>query len=292
MAYFFDGAVIMILIVTALTGYCKGFVRYVITMLGTVAGVLVAFLIANMSAENVYNKYFKTQLITSLENAAEQTDLSKLVSNELKNEGVDIDLSDEEINNVLSGAGTLAENTEKLLVSKGTDLDTAQQKGEELSEYIHSVMPQKLSEKLEGNKLGKSLSKAVKFTAEQIDEAVKALSEGGRTGAEYLEKNIFRPIALTFIRLCVFMTVYVLMEIVIRLILRLSGVFTRMAGLTAANRFAGMVLGLCKGGLYLVLIAFMVCTVINATENKLPKFNSAVFENTYLFSYFFDILYK
>ena len=279
MAYFFDGAVIMILIVTALTGYCKGFVRYVITMLGTVAAVLVAFLIANMSAENVYNKYFKTQLITSLENAAEQTDLSKLVSNELKNEGVDIDLSDEEIKNVLSGAGTLAENT-------------AQQKGEELSEYIHSVMPQKLSEKLEGNKLGKSLSKAVKFTAEQIDEAVKALSEGGRTGAEYLEKNIFRPIALTFIRLCVFMTVYVLMEIVIRLILRLSGVFTRMAGLTAANRFAGMVLGLCKGGLYLVLIAFMVCTVINATENKLPKFNSAVFENTYLFSYFFDILYK
>lgn len=137
-------------------------------------------------------------------------------------------------------------------------------------------MPQKLSEKLEGNKLGKSLSKAVKFTTEQIDEAVKALSEGGRTGAEYLEKNIFRPIALTFIRLCVFMTVYVLMEIVIRLILRLSGVFTRMAGLTAANRFAGMALGLCKGGLYLVLIAFMVCTVINATENKLPKFNSAV----------------
>ena len=41
MAYFFDGAVIMILIVTALTGYCKGFVRYVITMLGTVAAVLV-----------------------------------------------------------------------------------------------------------------------------------------------------------------------------------------------------------------------------------------------------------
>ena len=62
-----------------------------------------------------------------------------------------------------------------------------------------------------------------------------------------------------------------------------------MAGLTAANHFAGMALGLCKGGLYLVLIAFMVCTVINATENKLPKFNS---ENTYLFSYFFDILYK
>ena len=141
MAYFFDGAVIMILIVTALTGYCKGFVRYVITMLGTVAAVLVAFLIANMSAENVYNKYFKTQLITSLENAAEQTDLSKLVSNELKNEGVDIDLSDEEINNVLSGAGTLAENTEKLLVSKGTDLDTAQQKARSFQSISTALCP-------------------------------------------------------------------------------------------------------------------------------------------------------
>lgn len=97
----------MILIVTALTGYCKGFVRYVITMLGTVAAVLVAFLIANMSAENVYNKYFKTQLITSLENAAEQTDLSKLVSNELKNEGVDIDLSDEEIKTSCQGQALL-----------------------------------------------------------------------------------------------------------------------------------------------------------------------------------------
>lgn len=97
----------MILIVTALTGYCKGFVRYVITMLGTVAAVLVAFLIANMSAENVYNRYFKTQLITSLENAAEQTDLSKLVSNELKNEGVDIDLSDEEIKTSCQGQALL-----------------------------------------------------------------------------------------------------------------------------------------------------------------------------------------
>lgn len=292
MAYVFDGAVIMILIVTALTGYCKGFVKYVITMLGTVAAVLVAFLIANMSAENVYNKYFKTQLITSLENAAERTDISKLVSNELKNEGVDIDLSDEEIKNVLSGAGTLAENTEKLLASKGADLDTAQQKGEELSEYVHSVMPQKLSEKLDGNKLGSSLSKAVEFTTEQIDDTVKALSNGGRTGAEYLEKNIFRPIALTFIKLCVFVVIYVLMEIVIRLILRLSGVFTRMTRLSAANRFGGMALGLCKGGLYVILIAFMVCTVINVTSDRLPQFNSITFENTYLFSYFFDILYK
>lgn len=292
MAYVFDGAVIMILIVTALTGYCKGFVKYVITMLGTVAAVLVAFLIANMSAENVYNKYFKTQLITSLENAAEQTDISKLVSNELKNEGVDIELSDEEIKNVLSGAGTLAENTQKLLASKGADLDTAQQKGEELSEYVHSVMPQKLSEKLDGNKLGSSLSKAVEFTTEQIDDAVKALSNGGRTGAEYLEKNIFRPIALTFIKLCVFVVIYVLMEIVIRLILRLSGVFTRMTRLSAANRFGGMALGLCKGGLYVILIAFMVCTVINVTSDRLPQFNSTTFENTYLFSYFFDILYK
>lgn len=292
MAYVFDGAVIMILIVTALTGYCKGFVKYVITMLGTVAAVLVAFLIANMSAENVYNKYFKTQLITSLENAAERTDISKLVSNELKNEGVDIELSDEEIKNVLSGAGTLAENTQKLLASKGADLDTAQQKGEELSEYVHSVMPQKLSEKLDGNKLGSSLSKAVEFTTEQIDDTVKALSNGGRTGAEYLEKNIFRPIALTFIKLCVFVVIYVLMEIVIRLILRLSGVFTRMTRLSAANRFGGMALGLCKGGLYVILIAFMVCTVINVTSDRLPQFNSITFENTYLFSYFFDILYK
>ena len=71
MAYFFDGAVIMILIVTALTGYCKGFVRYVITMLGTVAAVLVAFLIANMSAENVYNKYFKTQRLLTLAGEAQ-----------------------------------------------------------------------------------------------------------------------------------------------------------------------------------------------------------------------------
>ena len=147
---------------------------------------------------------------------------------------------------VVFNPSPVPENTEKLLVSKGTDLDTAQQKGEELSEYIHSVMPQKLSEKLEGNKLGKSLSKAVKFTTEQIDEAVKALSEGGRTGAEYLEKNIFRPIALTFIRLCVFMTVYVLMEIVIRLICVCRELFTRMAGLTAANRFAGMRLVFAK----------------------------------------------
>lgn len=39
----FDGAVIVILILTALTGYYRGFVRYVVTMLGTVAAVVIAF---------------------------------------------------------------------------------------------------------------------------------------------------------------------------------------------------------------------------------------------------------
>lgn len=288
----FDGAVIVILILTALTGYYRGFVRYVVTMLGTVAAVVIAFFIANLAADNVYNNYVKGRLISSLETAVDGADIAKIVKNELKNEGVDIDISDEEIRATLSKAGTLADNVGSFLTSKGADSATAQQKGEELSEYIHSVMPSKISEKFENEKLGEALSKSVQFGEEQIEQAVKALSQGGRTGAEYLEKNIFRPVALTFIKLCMFIAAFVLVDIVIKLILFVSGVFTRMPALSAANRFGGMVLGLAKGCLYLLLIAFVVCTVINTTENRLPEFNSNTFEETYLFKYFFDILYK
>ena len=149
MALMFDGAVVIILIVTALMGYCRGFVRYVIAMLGTVAAVAAAFVIAGLASENVYNKYVKTEMIAALESAVDKADVIGIVRNELADEGVTAEISDEEIKSMLSDVGSLADNAEKLLLSKGAGQDAAQEKGEELSDYLRSVMPEKLSEKLD-----------------------------------------------------------------------------------------------------------------------------------------------
>lgn len=292
MALMFDGAVVIILIVTALMGYCRGFVRYVIAMLGTVAAVAAAFVIAGLASENVYNKYVKTEMIAALESAVDKADVIGIVRSELVDEGVTAEISDEEIKSMLSDVGSLADNAEKLLFSKGAGQDAAQEKGEELSDYLRSVMPEKLSEKLEGHKAGKTFTSAVRFGENQLEETLRAVSEGGRSGAEYLEKNVVRPVALTFIRIAVFVISFVLIDIVIKLILLVSGIFTGMPALSAANRFGGMALGLVKGMLYITLIAFLVCLVINTTGDSLAELNSRMCESTYLFKYFFDVLYK
>ena len=291
MSWVFDGAVILIFIVTALIGFHKGFIKYVIAMLGTLVSVIVALVGANYLAEPVYDRFIKQELIRSIQTATADLDVVQMISDELEKEGVNADISQEDIRNILEKGGDIAENVGDYLSENGFSQEKVSDITSKLDDYLHINMTDKLnSYDLSGTSI---ISQKIKITEDSIDEAISALaSDDNYERASYLERKIFAPPIIEVLKVFLFGLCFAVMTLLIKLIILISGVFKKMPVVSAANHFGGLALGLCKGALYVSLIAFLYCMVVNGTENRMEIINSANAENSYLFKYFFDFFYK
>lgn len=291
MSLIFDGVIIVIFIVTALIGFHRGFIRYVITMLGTFVSVIIALAAANFLTEPVYDRFIKDSLTNSIQTAAENIDVVEMTKNELAKEGVNVNISSEDIRAILRKGGNIAENVGDYLQKNGADNQSVKNITGKFDNYLHTNM----TDKINSYGLAKSnpMIDKIKLTEETIDGAVSALaSENKAEGARYLEKHVFAPPIMSVLKVILFGICFALITLLTKLILLISGILKKLPGVTAANRFGGLLLGLCKGALYTALLAFLYCTVVNSTGGNMDIINTENAEKSYLFKYFFDFFYK
>lgn len=294
MKYLLDAMVVVILIVTMIVGYYRGFIRYVISMLGTVVSVVLALLIANALAQPVYERYVQTKLTNSVENAVDSIDVNSIIKNELASLGAGDLIDDSDVETILTGEGTISKNLDGVLSQNGADDATAEELSGKFNNWLSSEnVSAKINEVTgDNNNSVSAIMQGIDFTREQIDTAIKEIATDKTKGAEYLEENIVQPIVVPVLKVALFCICFIVLALIIKIILFVSGVFTRLPEISVANHFGGLALGCVKGLLYVLLIAFMLCIVVNSTANRLPTFNSGIAESTYVFKYFFNFFYK
>lgn len=292
MALFLDAAVVLIIVVTSVTGYLRGFVRYVICMLGTLAAVLISVFLSSALTEPVYNRYCREPVCAAIEEVLESVDVTSYVRSELDEQGVGGYLNDDELKRALSAGGDLSENISGMLSDKGADSQICQQIKGELSNFFDEEMIDKVRECYEESGLDKAVGD-IELSAEQLQQCVTMLCSDDKTqAADYIEENAAKPVICGIVKIMLFWVLFIAVELLLKLILFISGVFTRLPELNAANRFGGLALGALKGVLYVSLIAFMLNVFVNATYDSMPQFNSKIADSTYIFKYFFDFFYK
>lgn len=292
MALLLDAAVILIIIVTSVTGYLRGFIRYVICMLGTLAAVIISVFLSSALTDPVYDRYCRQPVSSAIEQALENVDVMSYVRQELDEQGAGGYLNDDELKRALSAGGDLSENISEMLSDKGADSETCLQIKEQFSDFFDSEMTDKVREQYQKSGLDEAVGD-IEISAEQLRECVTMLcSDDKAQAADYLEENAVKPVVCGLVRIALFIALFIAAELILKLILFISGVFTKLPELNAANRFAGLLLGAVKGILYTALIAFMLCVLVNATYDSLPQFNSEIADSTYIFKYFFDFFYK
>lgn len=292
MALLLDAAVVLIIIVTSVTGYLRGFIRYVICMLGTLAAVLIGVFLSSALTEPVYNRYCREPVSAAIEGTLESVDVMSYVRQELDEQGAGGYLNDDELKRALSAGGDLAENISGMLSDKGADSETCGQIKEQFSYFFDNELTDKVREQYKNSGLDEAVGD-IELSAEQLQECVTMLcSDDKAQAADYLEENAVKPVICGVLRIVLFIVLFVAAELILKLILFISGVFTKLPELNAANRFGGLLLGAVKGTLYVALIAFMLCILVNATYDSLPQFNSQIADRTYIFRYFFDYFYK
>ncbi len=84
MAILLDAAVIVILVITCITGYIMGFFKYAAMMLRTVATLIVAGAVAFTFAGPVYNAVARDKAVSSIEKKVEKIDVVTIMEQDLR----------------------------------------------------------------------------------------------------------------------------------------------------------------------------------------------------------------
>ena len=117
MSLFLDATVILVVALTAIAGFHKGFVKYVISMLGTVASVIVAFVASDFLTAPVYEKYVEKPLESAVQSVVESVDIVPVAKKGFENLGIKI--SESEIQKILDKGGNLIDNVSEYVKKNG-----------------------------------------------------------------------------------------------------------------------------------------------------------------------------
>ncbi len=292
MALFLDGAVIVILIITCIVGFVKGFVKYLVGMVSTIVAVALAIWGSNTLAEPVYERFFKEPAHNAVYNAVEEFDPAKLISDLLEEKELAGYLNNDEIKSAIDSEGELGPNIGNMLTEKGADSDTVNEAVEQINALFGAELPGQIRDKLDETGASKYVAEIEIPTDELKKLSSDLLDKNTDAAAEYICEKAVDPMVTSAVRTGLFMICFIAVSLVLKLIVFISGILNELPEVSAANRFGGLLLGAVKGILYCALIAFMLCTVVNATHDTLAAFNSKTAESTYLFRYFFDFFYR
>ncbi|MBQ8965624.1 CvpA family protein [Ruminococcus sp.] len=292
MAIYLDIAIIVILIVTCIVGYVRGFRKYFIGMVAVVIAVVAGAYISGELAEPVYDRYMREKVKTHVTEAIEDYDPKEVVMEKLREQGYGDYISESEVGEIVARGGDYLENVSELLRQKGAGSEEVAQVKQNIDGYFKSELPDQINRRLEETGLAPYVEK-VNISADELRECVtRAAAQSKEDAADYIVEKAIKPVLVGIIRSLLFAICFLAVILLLRIIIAISGVMDSIPEARAADRFAGLVLGAIKGLLYCAVIAWALSTLCNATKNSMSFFNADISEKTFLFRYFFDFFYK
>ena len=134
------------------------------------------------------------------------------------------------------------------------------------------------------------ISETLEITSAKAYDAVRAFASGedNKKGIEYIVYHIIDGPVTTLIRFALFVIFMILLEALLAVVFMIAGVLDHLPAVSGANRAGGLILGAAKGCLYILLAAWIAARIV-ASEGFV---SSGLFENTFLFKYFFKIFFS
>ena len=289
MSIVLDVLVFVIIGVTSFIGYRRGFVRYVVRMLGTVACVVVALVLSDMAAGPAYNNVVAPRLESTLLGRFQNFSITQQVRGALSDMGMDIPLDDKQLRKALSDPGSIPSALERTVKSSGGTDKMAEELKAKTESFFDRDFGVVLAEAA-GVKDHESVGERLELSAGKVYDLVRAFAseDGNEKGVHYLVYNILDSVMTTVVRFILFVLLFILLELVVSLIFKLAGVLDHLPMISGANRGLGLVAGLVKGVLYVVLLAAIFSAIVKSDKIIDPK----VFEDSKVFSIFFGFFYK
>lgn len=291
MALILDLAVVVILILTAIAGWRKGLLRYVISSVGTVAAIIIAFLLADIITPTVYEKWIQPDIRDFIQERVEGFDIAKVVSDEIEDCGYNVKLSDKQLDEALSSQGDISAALAEFAQKNGASSDKAKSLKSDMEEFFETRFPGKFNG-LFTNADNQKPKDGIEYTKAQAYDVVRALADKDTdSGVSYIEYNLVRPFVITAIKIIMTIALFIVISLVVKMIFAVAGIFDHVPVANGLNRFLGFLAGIVKGALYLLVIALGVSVLISTAGDTFGKLNTATIDKTLLFRHLFYLFY-
>ena len=296
MSVLLDVIVVVLFIVTCVTGYVMGFFKYAALMLKTVATLLIAAAAAFILAAPAYNAVAQDKVVNAIESSVEKIDVAQKVNSELRKRGLPQTVSNDELRSVLLADGDVVKNLDGVMAQKGVDPGTREKVRQEFEDYLdHELLGQivSMSQSKEDGADGSIVRTGLENKREELIKFVRMLLMSDKhKAAQEIESTYVRPVGEKIAGGIIFLIAGILVSVTLLIVIKLAGILSKVKVVSAANSFGGLMLGVFKGALYAAVIAYVLCAIVNASKNQMDKLNTDIIDKTYIFKYFFNFFYK
>lgn len=289
MALALDLLIPVIITVTAIVGYRRGFVRYLIKLIGTIACIVVALVVSDMLADPVYEHIVAPRLEKTLNKQFEGFDIGRVVRKGISDEGTEVTLSDKELRQVLSDGGSLPAAFERAAKQAGDSVEKAAEVKESADRFFKNGFGNQLA-KTAGFDDDEEVGKRLDMSSGKVYDLVRAFASGedNTSGVKYLVNNVIDGMMTTLIRFILFAIIFIICEAIIAVVFIVAGVLDHLPMVDGINKTGGLILGILKGVLYIFLLA-AICSAFVKSGSYVT---ADEVEETIVFKYFFSVFYK
>ena len=296
MSVLLDVIVVVLFIVTCVTGYVMGFFKYAALMLKTVATLLIAAAAAFILAAPAYNAVAQDKVVNAIESSVEKIDVAQKVNSELRKRGLPQTVSNDELRSVLLADGDVVKNLDGVMAQKGVDPGTREKVRQEFEDYLDNELLGQIvsmSQSQEDDTDGSIVRTGLENKREELIKFVRMLLMSDKhKAAQEIESTYVRPVGEKIAGGIIFLIASILVSVILLIVIKLAGILSKVKVVSAANSFGGLMLGVFKGALYAAVIAYVLCAIVNASKNQMDKLNTDIIDKTYIFKYFFNFFYK
>lgn len=289
MSVVLDIMVLAVVALTAFIGYRRGFVRSVVKMLGTVACVIAALIISDILAGAVYSGIVAPRVENALVNEFGSFSITSEVKTALNKMGAEVTLDDKQLKKALSDSGSLPSAFERIALNSGSGEKKAADLREKTEDYFGGGGFVKDIAEAAGMDDPQAVSERVQLSAGKAYDLVRAFATGedNRAGVHYLVYNVIDGLLTSIIRYILFAVILIILEIIMAVILRVAGVLDHLPAISGANKTLGLMLGILKGVLYVLLVAGICAAIVKTDQIMDPQ----TFDDSHIFGIFFRIFY-
>ena len=288
-AWFFDVVVVALLLAFLYIGGKRGFIRSVIMIAGYIISFILAFFISSTASPMIYEKYVQKNVVTMVEHNINNIDIAGEVQKSLGLESMGITVDKQEINDVIAKSnGDLSGDIRNYISKKTNGYDVPKA---EIDSKLQSIFNSSVADRFINSLPSYMTDTAKEYLSkgnQTISETLKAFTSTKTDAAKFVEKNIIRGSVIAIIKLLVFIIVFAVALIIVKLISRVFSLANKIPIAGTINALLGSALGLLQAIAIILIIAIILHILIALSNDEMIIFNTQTIQKTYLFKLFYD----
>ncbi len=286
-AWFYDIFLVVIIIGCIFCGTKRGLVKTVVLLGGYIIAIIAGFAFSAKYAEPFYDKFVSKHTEKFVAQNIGDFDVKSEIRDILKDKNINVNISDEDINNIMKSNDNISDGMVKYLSSKNVAVTDAQKKTIE-SSFSSDAMVKSLNGKVNP----KAYNMIVKYndkSGDAVNKILKTFADSSKAGtAREISNTVIKPVAVDCIRALLFIFVFIIVSILVKLLARCLSVVNKVPLAGEVNKFLGGVLGFLQGILYIYVAALILKVIIPITSNELMVINDSTINATHIFKLFYN----